>query len=219
MSARLYLPPPLLPMSHLYPARRQDRLSDEFLARNKQNRERRAGSERGGESRRRRPTTLLRSLVPPRSTGPCHRLARRRDERLQAEPRTFSQKGRLRDGVQTAVPLLIVNSGYMSSLSKLTLSDENTEATLHLDSENHESPLRELSLYGCNFFFMSSSSKPTTGIWKCFGKLVDLTIQISDVLIHWPEEVFQSLVSLKNLEVESCEKLIGPAKANGGPIP
>ena len=38
MAARLYLPPPLLPMSHLYPARRQDRLSDEFLERNKQNR-------------------------------------------------------------------------------------------------------------------------------------------------------------------------------------
>ncbi|MFS9531644.1 hypothetical protein Q6247_26105, partial [Klebsiella pneumoniae] len=74
--------------------------------------------------------------------------------------------------------------------------------------ENHESSLSELSLSGCHFFFSSSPSQPTFGVWKWFEQLVYLMIENCDVLIYWPEQVFQSFVSLKNLRVFSCDKLI-----------
>jgi len=113
----------------------------------------------------------------------------------------------------------IVKAKYMCLLSNLILSIGDREATLQLDPENHESSLTKLRLDGCNFFFLSSPSEPTIGFWKSFGKLVDLEIKNCSGLIYWPEEVFQSLVSLKKLEIESCDKLIGPAQVNGEPKP
>ncbi|KAG2549971.1 putative disease resistance protein RGA4 [Panicum virgatum] len=117
------------------------------------------------------------------------------------------------------ISLAIVKATYTCLLSKLKLSVEDREATLELDPENHESPLTELSLGGCNFLFLSSPSQPTIGFWKSFEKLVDLEIKNCSGLVYWPEEVFQSLVSLKNLEIKSCDKLIGPAHVNGEPKP
>jgi len=111
--------------------------------------------------------------------------------------------------------LEIVKEKYMCLLSELNMSVGDREATLELDSENHESPLTELSLGGCSFLVLSSPSQPTIGFWKSFGKLVNLKIKNCSGLVYWPEEVFQSLVSLKNLEIESCDKLIGPAQVNG----
>ncbi|KAG2538814.1 hypothetical protein PVAP13_9NG419200 [Panicum virgatum] len=115
--------------------------------------------------------------------------------------------------------LAIVKATYTCLLSKLELSVGDKEATLELDPENHESPLTELSLGGCNFLFLSSPSQPTIGFWKSFGKLVNLEIKNCSGLMYWPEEVFHSLVSLKNLEIKSCNKLIGPAQVNGEPRP
>jgi hypothetical protein len=106
------------------------------------------------------------------------------------------------------ISLAIFKTRYMCLLSNLKLCVGDREAALQVDFENHESRLTELSINGCNFFFPSSPSQPTTGVWKCFGKLVDLTIQNCDQLIYWPEEVFQSLVSLKNLKIYLCKKLI-----------
>ncbi|KAK8448208.1 hypothetical protein SEVIR_8G245874v4 [Setaria viridis] len=92
------------------------------------------------------------------------------------------------------------------SSQKLELSLGGTEAA----------PLSHLNISGCNFFFVSSQSQITPGVWKWFEHLVDLEIENCDVLIYWPEEVFQSLVSLKELWIHSCNKLIGPTQAKGG---
>ncbi|XP_062200892.1 putative disease resistance protein RGA4 [Phragmites australis] len=113
--------------------------------------------------------------------------------------------------------LAIVRSSYMSLLSKLTLAVRSRETTPQLDFENDESSVSELRLDGCNFFFPSSPSPPSTGVWKWFGKLIDLTIHNCDVLIYWPEEVFRNLVSLKQLQIYSCNKLIGPTQLTAEP--
>nr|XP_034568444.1 disease resistance protein RGA2-like isoform X2 [Setaria viridis] len=129
-------------------------------------------------------------------------------------------------------PLLslgIVKSRHMSSISKLKLCVHDTEALPEIDynwdsSQKLElslggteaAPLSELSISGCNFFFVSSQSQLTPGVWKWFEHLAVLTIAYCDVLIYWPEEVFQSLVSLKDLWIKSCNMLIGPTQAKGG---
>ncbi|RCV39596.1 hypothetical protein SETIT_8G236600v2 [Setaria italica] len=128
-------------------------------------------------------------------------------------------------------PLLslgIVKSRHMSSISKLLLRVRDTEALPQIDynwdsSQKLElslggteaAPLSQLSIFGCNFLFVSSHSQLTPGVWKWFEHLAVLTIAKCDVLIYWPEEVFQSLVSLKYLFIFSCNKLIGPTQAKG----
>ncbi|CAM0145552.1 unnamed protein product [Urochloa decumbens] len=112
--------------------------------------------------------------------------------------------------------LVMIKSGHVSSLSKLQLSIHDTEATTPPKIDlHHESSLSELRLEGCHFFF-PSLSQPTFGVWKWFGQLVDLTIENCDVLIYWPEQVFHSLVSLKNLRIQQCDRLIGPTQVKGG---
>ncbi|RCV39557.1 hypothetical protein SETIT_8G234200v2 [Setaria italica] len=128
-------------------------------------------------------------------------------------------------------PLLslgIVKSRHMSSISKLKLRVHDTEALPEIDYNwdssqkqklslggTEAAPLSELNISGCNFFFVSSQSQLTPGVWKWFEHLVYFTIENCDVLIYWPEEVFQSLVSLKELWIQSCNKLIGPTQAKG----
>jgi hypothetical protein len=63
--------------------------------------------------------------------------------------------------------------------------------------------------------FPSSPLQPTVEVWKWFGQLVDLQLEYCDMLICWPEEEFQSLVSLKNLSIQNCSKLIGPTRVKG----
>ncbi|TKW02455.1 hypothetical protein SEVIR_8G246001v4 [Setaria viridis] len=121
-------------------------------------------------------------------------------------------------------PLLslgIFKSRHMSSISKLVLRvrDRNWDSSQQLELSlggTETAPLSQLSIFGCNFFFVSSQSQLTPGVWKWFEHLADLKIENCDVLIYWPEEVFQSLVSLKELWIESCNKLIGPTQAKGG---
>ncbi|CAD6273102.1 unnamed protein product [Miscanthus lutarioriparius] len=135
---------------------------------------------------------------------------------------------RLDEG-KALLSLGIVKSRHMSSISELMLRVRDTEALPQIDynwdsSQKLElslggteaAPLSLLSISGCNFFFVSSQSQLTPGVWKWFEHLADFTIENCDVLIYWPEEVFQSLVSLKNLWIKSCNKLIGPRQAKGG---
>ncbi|CAL5010379.1 unnamed protein product [Urochloa decumbens] len=123
------------------------------------------------------------------------------------------------DEDKVQLSLVIVRCRYMSLLSKLKLSLHD-EAAVELDDENVESPLLELMLSGCNFFFLSSPSKPTVGIWRWFATLVSLQICDCDALVHWPEDVFKSLISLKQLEVSGCKNLVGPAQIiKGEPAP
>ncbi|KAJ1267442.1 hypothetical protein BS78_07G056100, partial [Paspalum vaginatum] len=116
--------------------------------------------------------------------------------------------------------LQILTHRYLSSVSKLKLHVRDKEAALDLDDENKvESPLLELSLNGCDFLFPPSPSQPAVGIWRWFGKLVSLDIRLCDALIYWPEDVFQSLVSLKHLHVNECCNLVGPTQVKSVPEP
>ncbi|CAO2205879.1 unnamed protein product [Urochloa humidicola] len=115
------------------------------------------------------------------------------------------------DEDKAQLSLLIVGCRYISLLSKLEVCVRDKEAALELDNENVESPLLELKFSGCDFFFLSSPSHPAVRIFRWFGKLVSLKIYRCGALIYWPEDVFQSLVSLKHLVVKGCDNLMGPA--------
>jgi Leucine-rich repeat (LRR) protein len=123
------------------------------------------------------------------------------------------------DEDKAQLSLLIFRVRYISLLIELRLSVFDKEAALELDDENVESPLLGLRLSGCDLFFLSSPTQPAVGIWKWFGKLVSLEIYSCSGLIYWPEDVFQSLESLKHLEVWSCGNLVGPAPVKGRPAP
>ena len=107
---------------------------------------------------------------------------------------------------------LIQKSELMEKGGQYILTND-TEATPTLElGQDREVSLSELRLHGCSFLFCSSSSQPTFGVWKWFGQLVKLVINSCDMLIYWPEEEFQSLVSLKFFYISHCSKLIGPTK-------
>ncbi|KAF6992736.1 hypothetical protein CFC21_009698 [Triticum aestivum] len=109
---------------------------------------------------------------------------------------------------------------YLSSLTKLTLKLEHTETTSEsectsivlVDSKekwNQKSPLTVMELGRCNSFFGAGALEP----WDYFVHLGELVINRCDVLVHWPEKVFQSLVSLKRLQISDCKNLTGYAEA------
>lgn len=109
--------------------------------------------------------------------------------------------------------LSILRSVYMSCLSHLSLTVRDTKAPMTLKlKQDREVFLSELWLDDCNFLFLSSPSQPTVGAWKWFSQLWELRIRSCDMLIYWPEEEFQSLVSLKIFCIEYCSNLIGPIK-------
>ncbi|KAF6992637.1 hypothetical protein CFC21_009615 [Triticum aestivum] len=114
---------------------------------------------------------------------------------------------------------------YLSSLTKLTLKLEHTETTSEsectsivlVDSKekwNQKSPLTVMELGRCNSFFGPGALEP----WDYFVHLGELVINRCDVLIHWPENVFQSLVSLRILVIRNCENLTGYAQAPLEPL-
>uniref|UniRef100_A0ACD6AQ98 Uncharacterized protein n=1 Tax=Avena sativa TaxID=4498 RepID=A0ACD6AQ98_AVESA len=109
---------------------------------------------------------------------------------------------------------------YLSSLTELTLELENTETTsgaectlmLPVDSRekwNQKSPLTVLELGCCNTFFGSGALGP----WDYFVHLGVLAIDTCDVLVYWPEVVFNSLASLTRLEIKHCNNLTGYTQA------
>uniref|UniRef100_A0A452XIX4 Uncharacterized protein n=1 Tax=Aegilops tauschii subsp. strangulata TaxID=200361 RepID=A0A452XIX4_AEGTS len=114
---------------------------------------------------------------------------------------------------------------YLSSLTKLTLKLEYTETTseaectsiVPVDSKekwNQESSVTVMELGCCNMFFGEGAPEP----WDYFVHLKDLEIDGCDVLVHWPEKVFQSLVSLRRLRIRNCKNLTGYAQAPLEPL-
>ncbi|KAM3399378.1 hypothetical protein ACQJBY_004652 [Aegilops geniculata] len=109
---------------------------------------------------------------------------------------------------------------YLSSLTNLTLMLEHAETTSEaectsivlVDSKekwNRKSPLTVVKLGCCNSFFGAGALEP----WDYFVHLGELVIDRCDVLVHWPEKVFQSLVSLRTLVIRNCKNLTGYAQA------
>ncbi|XP_020174467.1 putative disease resistance protein RGA4 [Aegilops tauschii subsp. strangulata] len=113
---------------------------------------------------------------------------------------------------------------YLSSLTKLILKLENTETTseaecvsiVPMDNKekwNQKSPLTVMKLRCCNSFFGAGAPEP----WDYFGHLEALAIDSCDVLVHWPDKVFQSLVALRRLSIRNCKNLTGCAQAPPDP--
>lgn len=106
---------------------------------------------------------------------------------------------------------------YVSSLTKLILNLENTETTSEAvctvvdinEKWFQKSPLTFMELGCCNSFFGSFALE----LWDYFINLEKLCINRCDVLVHWPEKVFQSLISLRNLQIGHCKNLTGYAQA------
>ncbi|XP_047049889.1 putative disease resistance protein RGA4 [Lolium rigidum] len=109
---------------------------------------------------------------------------------------------------------------YVSSLTELILNLENRDTTSEAECTViapvdinkkwfQKSPLIFMELGCCNSFFGSFAPEP----WNYFIHLEDLCIDRCDVLVHWPEKVFQSLISLKSLQIVRCKNLTGYAQA------
>jgi hypothetical protein len=107
---------------------------------------------------------------------------------------------------------------YITSVSTLDLSiivdggtplpTDHSLIKLVDDKEKwrHESPApRIMYLDGCEFWFQSSAP---AAIWNCFVQLEELRIE-SCHFVHWPENVFRGLVSLRGLVMLKCKKLTG----------
>nr|UBY07099.1 NBS-LRR disease resistance protein [Dasypyrum villosum] len=112
---------------------------------------------------------------------------------------------------------------YMTSLNNLKLKNlEGTESTpagvaavadLSLTQmvdvkerwNHHDFPLAKMSLDGLK------SGVPE--LCACFVQLQELCINNCPALVHWPEKEFQSLVSLRSLEIWHCKQLVGCADA------
>ncbi|KAG0520886.1 hypothetical protein BDA96_08G113100 [Sorghum bicolor] len=112
-----------------------------------------------------------------------------------------------------------------SSLSKLELYIDDRETAWPdgdsliqlVDGEEKQShnkspsTLTVMELYRCNVFFSHSSA---LALWACLVQLEDLEIRKCEALVHWPEEVFQSLKSLRSLRIRDCNNLTGRRHAS-----
>ncbi|KAE8796250.1 putative disease resistance protein RGA4 [Hordeum vulgare] len=106
---------------------------------------------------------------------------------------------------------------YLTSLTNLKLQNrKNTETTSvavgdHSYStqvvnarekwNHHDFPLAEMSLNGLK--------SGVTELCACFVQLQHLYIRDCAALVHWPEKEFQSLVSLRTLQIRYCKQLVG----------
>ncbi|CAL4989358.1 unnamed protein product [Urochloa decumbens] len=93
----------------------------------------------------------------------------------------------------------------ITSLSKLVLGWINVDSLIQLvdgkEKRNHnKSPLTVMELRECNVLFCQSSA---LALWACLVQLEDLEIRECDALVHWPEEVFQSLESLRSKQLDT----------------
>ncbi|WVZ48853.1 hypothetical protein U9M48_000253 [Paspalum notatum var. saurae] len=106
--------------------------------------------------------------------------------------------------------------GHMTSLSTLLLRDVKVDGNIQAELEHHMSSLTKLSLDRCVGFFSqpppSLRAPPEAAMWACFGhQLQSLAISSCNELVYWPEKEFQSLLSLRRLDIWSCDSLIGYA--------
>lgn len=107
---------------------------------------------------------------------------------------------------------------YLTSLTNLNLQNrKDTETTSAAVADHsytqvvnargkwnhHDFPLADLQLTG----FKSG----VTELCACFKQLQQLIITDCAALVHWPEKEFQSLVSLRSLEIFFCKQLVGYA--------
>ncbi|WVZ48830.1 LOW QUALITY PROTEIN: hypothetical protein U9M48_000236 [Paspalum notatum var. saurae] len=116
---------------------------------------------------------------------------------------------------QIIFPLLQIARGHMTSLSTLSLRDVKVDGNIQSELD-HMSSLTDLRLERCVGFFSqpppSLRAPPEAVMWACFGhQLQSLAISSCNELVYWPEKEFQSLVSLRRLEIWSCRSLIGYA--------
>jgi hypothetical protein len=95
----------------------------------------------------------------------------------------------------------------MMSLSSLSLKGVKLDGKEEWD---HPSSVVHMKLYSCNLFFQPRA----LALWVWYGQLQDLTIDSCDELVHWPEILFQSLISLRRLWIVSCNNLIGYVAAD-----
>ncbi|KAF7033766.1 hypothetical protein CFC21_044840 [Triticum aestivum] len=125
------------------------------------------------------------------------------------------------EGVEEEIFLWVAR--YMTSLTTLNLQNrKDTETTSVAMAEvsdlslaqmvevkerwnHHDFPFAKLSLNGLKL--------GVTELCACFVRLQWLDINDCDALVHWPEKEFQSLVSLRNLEIADCKQLVGYAQA------
>ncbi|VAH12150.1 unnamed protein product [Triticum turgidum subsp. durum] len=109
---------------------------------------------------------------------------------------------------------------YLSSLTKLTMNLEYTDTTSEAECtsivpvDNKEkwsqkSSLTIMKLRWCNSLFGEGALEQ----WDYFVHLENLEIDRCDVLVQWPEKVFESLVSLRRLVITNCENMTGYARA------
>ncbi|CAL4994891.1 unnamed protein product [Urochloa decumbens] len=104
----------------------------------------------------------------------------------------------------------------ITSLSKLVLCWINVDSLIQLvdgkEKRNHnKSPLTGMKLRVCNVLFCQSTALE---LWACLVQLEDLEIRECDALVHWPEEVFQGLESLRRLQIWTCNNLTGRRHAS-----
>ncbi|VAH12163.1 unnamed protein product [Triticum turgidum subsp. durum] len=108
----------------------------------------------------------------------------------------------------------------MSSLTNLILNLEYTDTTSEAECtsivpvDNKEkwsqkSSLTIMKLRWCNSLFGEGALEQ----WDYFVHLENLEIDRCDVLVQWPEKVFESLVSLRRLVITNCENMTGYARA------
>ncbi|CAL4982285.1 unnamed protein product [Urochloa decumbens] len=112
--------------------------------------------------------------------------------------------------------LIQVARCIITSLSKVALRWINVDSLIQLvdgkDKRNHnKSPLTVMELRECNVLFCQSSALE---LWACLVQLEDLEIRECDALVHWPEEVFQGLESLRRLQIWTCNNLTGRRHAS-----
>nr|UBY07592.1 NBS-LRR disease resistance protein [Dasypyrum villosum] len=70
---------------------------------------------------------------------------------------------------------------------------------------HHDFPLAEMGLYGLK--------SGVTELCACFVHLQELCINDCASFVQWPDKQFQSLVSLRSLEIWHCKQLVGCADA------
>lgn len=101
---------------------------------------------------------------------------------------------------------------YLCSLTQLTLR-LYTGTTSEVDKEkwNKISPITFMNLaLDCWSPFFGSGALES---WDNFVHLQTLEIIGCDVLVHWPEKVLQSLLSLRKLKIVNCRNLSGYTEA------
>ncbi|XBJ21638.1 hypothetical protein VPH35_000150 [Triticum aestivum] len=101
---------------------------------------------------------------------------------------------------------------YLCSLTQLTLR-LYTGRTSEVDKEkwNKISPITFMNLaLDCWSPFFGSGALES---WDNFVHLQTLEIIGCDVLVHWPEKVLQSLLSLRKLKIVTCRNLTGYTEA------